>query len=866
MNKHIFYRFFVVFILIIAFNINGNIFVQARIQPVDRPECGTDSLLGIYSYTPPPTGPLTISPQAISSMRLEAGVSRQRAYWYYGLTGHNTILETPASRPLTLTATSALPPGLSIAQENATNYSFNGAKEEVIRYYLKGTPTTVGTTVVKLSASSPGCTSDTGQITVVIVPASIACSLTSSDLVEAGKTSTLKWTVKGPVSSGFISPAVNGSPNFTTGGSAQSLPLNASTIFTLTVTSSDGKVSKCGSETRVDSLSGTVSYVKTISFSTRLSTEGGGEYIYDALFWNNKFILSASCMLWFVSEDGETTASRQACIDGGAGANSTLRHGGADGNAALRLDWSGTNGFIRENSSGMPGVSCLKWADADGFNLNCEQWGPGAFKSVYYGPSGNSAYIISTSPHRLYNDRIAVMKNRVFAVTEDSALVSLPDWKPVGKIIEPPPGRLWSGSTPSALAFGDYLLGRDNGKISLYSVSSSGAVIKNKELANDPTGNGVLQAYDYSEGQPKLALLFYDQRTHHANKVLVFKLAGDSVELDKEITLPNEFRFFFDFAIWQDYIIAPLSGKPQSFDVWKGNQKIGNTKLASGFSPTNVLVSKNGYIALTDYWSPTIDIYKINAAGGTASTDGPGGGGPGVEYTPPPSSGTCTPSIYWNDNPALTQISVSSGGSAKETWSVQGADTGQVYGNCGAGETRISSGPQSYIFTNITEGFTCRVYGKIDGVEACSASATITVGAPLTFEPPEQPETTLNYSAAETIAIIQERFSPATKELQQLLNASTEDETEISSDGNIVAPPVAYDLGTTTLRQGSQGPAVMELQNFLNISTNSNLVVDGKLGPKTIAIIKLWQSASGLVADGLVGPKTKEKIKAEIAY
>src|SRR3989344_6148940 len=148
-----------------------------------------------------------------------------------------------------------------------------------------------------------------------------------------------------------------------------------------------------------------------------------------------------------------------------------------------------------------------------------------------------------------------------------------------------------------------------------------------------------------------------------------------------------------------------------------------------------------------------------------------------------------------------------------ETWTVNGADTGQVYGNCGAGETRISSGPQSHIFTNITEGFTCRVYGKIDGVEACSASASVTVGAPLTFEPPEQPESTLNYST-EAITIIQERFSPATKELQQLLNASTESETEISSDGNIITPPVAYDLGTTTLRQGSQGPAVMELQNF----------------------------------------------------
>ena len=58
----------------------------------------------------------------------------------------------------------------------------------------------------------------------------------------------------------------------------------------------------------------------------------------------------------------------------------------------------------------------------------------------------------------------------------------------------------------------------------------------------------------------------------------------------------------------------------------------------------------------------------------------------------------------------------------------------------------------------------------------------------------------------------------------------------------------------------------MELQNFLNISTNSDLVVDGKLGPKTAVVIKLWQNASGLVADGLVGPKTKEKIREAVAY
>jgi len=43
----------------------------------------------------------------------------------------------------------------------------------------------------------------------------------------------------------------------------------------------------------------------------------------------------------------------------------------------------------------------------------------------------------------------------------------------------------------------------------------------------------------------------------------------------------------------------------------------------------------------------------------------------------------------------------------------------------------------------------------------------------------------------------------------------------------------------------------------LNAKLNLGLVIDGSLGPKTIAVIKKWQMDNGLVADGLVGAKTK---------
>ena len=66
-----------------------------------------------------------------------------------------------------------------------------------------------------------------------------------------------------------------------------------------------------------------------------------------------------------------------------------------------------------------------------------------------------------------------------------------------------------------------------------------------------------------------------------------------------------------------------------------------------------------------------------------------------------------------------------------------------------------------------------------------------------------------------------------------------------------------YNFGTTTLKNGSKGEAVKELQRFLNAKLNLGLVIDGMLGPKTIAVIKKWQKDNGLVPDGLIGPKTK---------
>ncbi|MCC7160106.1 peptidoglycan-binding protein, partial [Candidatus Nomurabacteria bacterium] len=73
-----------------------------------------------------------------------------------------------------------------------------------------------------------------------------------------------------------------------------------------------------------------------------------------------------------------------------------------------------------------------------------------------------------------------------------------------------------------------------------------------------------------------------------------------------------------------------------------------------------------------------------------------------------------------------------------------------------------------------------------------------------------------------------------------------------------------YNFGNVTLKLGSRGEAVKELQRFLNDNLNLGLIVDGKLGPKTIAVIKKWQKEHGLVPDGLVGKKTKDMMNGKI--
>lgn len=69
--------------------------------------------------------------------------------------------------------------------------------------------------------------------------------------------------------------------------------------------------------------------------------------------------------------------------------------------------------------------------------------------------------------------------------------------------------------------------------------------------------------------------------------------------------------------------------------------------------------------------------------------------------------------------------------------------------------------------------------------------------------------------------------------------------------------------GYPTLRKGSKGPYVKELQTILNYGYGAHLVVDGIFGSLTEIAVISFQKMKGLVADGIVGPKTWAELKRE---
>jgi peptidoglycan hydrolase-like protein with peptidoglycan-binding domain len=64
-----------------------------------------------------------------------------------------------------------------------------------------------------------------------------------------------------------------------------------------------------------------------------------------------------------------------------------------------------------------------------------------------------------------------------------------------------------------------------------------------------------------------------------------------------------------------------------------------------------------------------------------------------------------------------------------------------------------------------------------------------------------------------------------------------------------------------TVREGSSGPAVRELQNLLKAKGFNPGPVDGAFGPKTKAAVLAFQRSQGIAVDGVVGPQTWGRLK-----
>lgn len=78
----------------------------------------------------------------------------------------------------------------------------------------------------------------------------------------------------------------------------------------------------------------------------------------------------------------------------------------------------------------------------------------------------------------------------------------------------------------------------------------------------------------------------------------------------------------------------------------------------------------------------------------------------------------------------------------------------------------------------------------------------------------------------------------------------------VADSGPSPKPAASAPSGPPTLRRGSSGPAVVDLQRRLLITA------DGKFGPATETAVKAFQRSRGLTADGIVGRQTWAALSA----
>lgn len=94
--------------------------------------------------------------------------------------------------------------------------------------------------------------------------------------------------------------------------------------------------------------------------------------------------------------------------------------------------------------------------------------------------------------------------------------------------------------------------------------------------------------------------------------------------------------------------------------------------------------------------------------------------------------------------------------------------------------------------------------------------------------------------------------------------APTKPTTPTTPSTPTVKKPTGKYSGTIpspTLKKGSKGTSVKNLQKFLNWYGGFKLSVDGGFGDKTLSALKTFQKTEGLTADGIYGSKSQAKAK-----
>ncbi|MFA6257028.1 MAG: peptidoglycan-binding domain-containing protein [Candidatus Paceibacterota bacterium] len=584
-------------------------------------------------------------------------------------------------------------------------------------------------------------------------------------------------------------------------------------------------------------------------------------YITSVAGMKDKMVIGGNCILspnlWVMKEDGSAIlSSRDGCDDSSSGAWSMGHMGGLIASEIL-INWASDLGsFVHPIRSvdEAAGMACSN-PGPSGEPGDCAEYYPGGINySVYYDIDDAGELSVS-SISTLGNGSDftnVVLKDRL--ITREGRLLGLPDWNKLGTVggWDKVEGNV-NGENLNNFGFGDFWISAKGETWSAYKVSAGGS---RTLLKNLPVKGSAVYTFDNSVWPPRLASWEFTTDSFGGKgpaKVNIFRATTNDIVLDKTINIPEgtkkevagptfrkQARYF---AVWGDYVLfvgqvpngsykssggAIITTYSSSIILWKDGQKIDELALpySTNDSLNSITVTQGGYLILGMQREQRFLVYKLDLSlAGGANTN------PLFNYTPTPPPGSCSAFLTFNTT------AIPYGGSVTETWKVVGADLGQTYGDCGAGETQISAEPTTpYTIPNLTKTTTCRVYGKIGGVEACSAQATVTVGAKPAggFDNSDQPD--VAKAAAD--------------------NASVTADTIVSQNQK------TYNLGSRTLRRGSLGPAVEDLQNYLNDTVHATLSVDGKFGPKTEAEVEKWQIGNGLVSDGIVGPKTKEKIQA----